>query len=52
MWRIKNGHIPEESPVDAAIRLGLVGVLIGHPAKLLGNEMLRVRELPGARAHA
>ncbi len=48
MWRIKNGRIPEESPVDAAIGLGLVGVLTGHPAKLLGNEILRVPELPGA----
>jgi hypothetical protein len=48
VWRIKNGHIPEESPVDAAIGLGLVGVLTGHPAKLLGHEMLRVPELPGA----
>jgi len=48
VWRIEDGIIPEESPVDAAIGLGLSRVLTGNPAKLLRDEMLRVPELTGA----
>jgi hypothetical protein len=47
MWRIENGIIPEESPVEATIGLRLSRVFTGTPAKLLRDEMLRVPELPG-----
>ena len=38
MWWIENGIIPEKSPVNAAIGLGLSRVFTGNPAKLLRDE--------------
>jgi hypothetical protein len=48
MWRIEDGIIPEESSIDATIGLRLCWVFTGNPAKLLGDEMLRVPELTDA----
>ena len=48
MWRIEDGIIPEESPIETAIGLRLPLVFIGKLAELFRCEVLRVPELTGA----